>query len=286
MRRSEGPRKVRDGIKLDRRRKEAARTWVARRWLDLVEGRLDADEMAAGLEYARTGQTRTMLITPGRIEASVQGSAPKPYEVGIVLPVVDEGVWTRIIQAMVGEAKHAAALLAGEVAESLDDLMRREGGHLLAPSGEAIRFTCTCGGRDPCKHAAAVAYLIADRLSRTPTLAFDLSGQSAEQVLNRLRQARAMSTRGVAAAHADPFGADRHDVPPLETCLDDFWGNAQQITELGKPPPSEHAPLALLRRLGPSPIDGRFPLVGLLASIYETVSKDALRIRDEAERLE
>ena len=51
-------------------------------------------------------------------------------------------------------------------------------------------------------------------------------------------------------------------------------------------PPAVHAPHALLRRLGPSPLRGRFPLVGLLASVYDTVAQRALSLRDRAERIE
>jgi hypothetical protein len=51
-------------------------------------------------------------------------------------------------------------------------------------------------------------------------------------------------------------------------------------------PPPQHAPHALLRRLGPSPLPGRFPLVGLLASVYDTVAEEAIRLRDRAERLD
>jgi hypothetical protein len=39
-------------------------------------------------------------------------------------------------------------------------------------------------------------------------------------------------------------------------------------------------PHALLRRLGPSPMNGRFPLVGLLASVYDTVAAAARHIQE------
>jgi hypothetical protein len=35
-----------------------------------------------------------------------------------------------------------------------------------------------------------------------------------------------------------------------------------------------------LRRLGASPLGGKFPLVGLLASIYDSLRTRGLRIRD------
>ena len=67
---------------------------------------------------------------------------------------------------------------------------------------------------------------------------------------------------------------------PLERCLDSFWRPGRQIDEM----PSEtepFAPHALLRRLGPSPLQGKFPLVGLLASIYDSIAENGRKLRDD-----
>lgn len=40
-------------------------------------------------------------------------------------------------------------------------------------------------------------------------------------------------------------------------------------------------PLALLMRLGKPPLKGKFPMVGLLESIYRTVAEDVDRDRSE-----
>ena len=73
---------------------------------------------------------------------------------------------------------------------------------------------------------------------------------------------------------------------PLEECLGSFWRPGPELGKLQRMPPPHHAPHALLRRLGPSPLRGRFPLVGLLASVYDTVAARAIRLRDHAERLD
>jgi len=41
------------------------------------------------------------------------------------------------------------------------------------------------------------------------------------------------------------------------------------------------APHALLRRRGPTPLQGKFPLVGLLASIYDSIAEHGRKLRDE-----
>jgi uncharacterized Zn finger protein len=188
---------------------------------------------------------------------------------------------------MAGEAMYAAKLLAQDVPPALEDLFTGVGADLLPARSGALEIKCTCSISAPCKHAAAVAYLLADRLSDDPLVLFDLYGLTAQRVLDRLRQARAMQTTGPAAAHGTLLIPESQiEPPPLETCLDDYWRCGPQLSELEHAPPPQHVAHALLRRLGPSPMKGRFPLVGLLASIYDDVASAAIRIRDRAERVE
>ena len=51
----------------------------------------------------------------------------------------------------------------------------------------------------------------------------------------------------------------------------DFWRPGTALDEPASGDAGEHVPHALLRRMGPSPMGGRFPMVGLLASIYDSV---------------
>jgi hypothetical protein len=76
------------------------------------------------------------------------------------------------------------------------------------------------------------------------------------------------------------------EAPALESCLGEFWRPPPGASAGQQPPPPQHVSHALLRRLGPSPLQGKFPLVGLLASIYDSVAAYAVKLRDQAERLE
>jgi len=63
--------------------------------------------------------------------------------------------------------------------------------------------------------------------------------------------------------------------PPLEDCLDEFWGSSGVPGEQDAPscPPE---PYEILKRLGPSPFaDSSFPLIGFFATAYERVSRFA-----------
>jgi len=275
-------RRVRNGIRLKADDPQAWQGWVTRRWLVLLESLVpDAAERAAGLEYARQGQITAFEVEPGAVTASVQGRLARPYRTQWRLAALTDDQWRRALDAMSGEAFYAAKLLARELPPAIESLLGDLGIPLLPAVGDvAADCDCPAGGR--CKHVAAVAYLLGGRLEADPLTLLRWRGLEGGEVLERLAVTRAQRTRGVAAAHAEPV-EPAVSQPPLAECLEGFWRPPAAAGE--PPPPPHHAPHALLRRLGPSPLDGRFPLVGLLASIYDTVAQHAVDLRDRAEGL-
>jgi uncharacterized Zn finger protein len=276
--RQEGPRRVRDGLKLSTREGPVARTPMAERWLSLIDAHVPAELMAAGLDYARSGQVVSLQVMPGEVESHVQGSVARPYLACIAVPAFDEAQWQQVVEAMAVEAIHHAKLLSGELPPALDRTFAELQMPLL-PAPDSVTISCTCStGKSgaACKHVAAVAAMFADQLSNNPLLIFALLGLPAERLIERLRQARVIHTHGVASAHGEA------DIPgsqvaalPLESTIDDFWHGAGDLEQIEWQPPASAVPHALLRRLGPSPMRGRFPMVGLLASIYDAVAEEA-----------
>ena len=273
------PRRVRGGIKL-RRQVPEPRDPIARRWLALTEALVPAETCLAGLDYARRGQTVGFEITSGRIEARVQGTASSPYQTRWRVPVFDEQAWRSLVEAMAAEALYAAKLLAGELPPAFEERFG-ELGLELVPAADEVVLECDCPLPGPCKHVAALGYLVVEKLDEDPLAVLELRGGS--DLLERLAEARAVRSHGQAAAHADPGVGDGPEAGPLEADLTRFWRPGSELARLRQMPPSQHVPLALLRRLGPSPLEGRFPLMGPLASIYDTVSRSAVRLRDRAE---
>lgn len=175
-----------------------------------------------------------------------------------------------------------------------------------------LRVSCTCNHPDPwCKHAVCAALLLGERLDKNPFLIFNLRGLPGEELIERLRARRAAAqgtgdmftqslsqrlnelgfrhaetTTPIPAGHDHPPDEDgtasnfpqlRPINAPLEHCLDTFWELGPGLEELDTPLRPPEVSHALLRRLGPSPFkEGKFPLVGLLATCYETISRSAL----------
>ena len=80
-RKTDTPRKVRNGLKLQAKLPFAPRSSLGQRWLNLFESHIPTQPMLEGAEYARLGQTVSLDFAAGLMEAKVQGTAARPYGV-------------------------------------------------------------------------------------------------------------------------------------------------------------------------------------------------------------
>lgn len=284
-----GPRRVRHGLKLKADSRALSEHPLAARWLALVESRIGAEAMTQGLEYAKVGQVVSWEVQAGAIVAMVQGRSARPYQTRLLLRAWSAAEWDALVGSMAGEAIHAARLMGGQLPPSFDELAAAQRLELVPASPDQLGLECTCSATaaQGCKHAGAMAYLVAERLLAEPLLLLKLRGMPADDLIERLRGARTVLTQGSSPAHGESMlGPGNGALMPLDQCLENFWRCGEQLAELEQIPPPQHISHALLRRLGPSTLKGKFPLVGLLASVYDEVSAAALRMRDHAERLD
>lgn len=280
MRRPDTPRRLKNGIRLRRREGIDLLAWPADAWSTLLLSGIEDTVKTEALDYARAGQTATLQITAAGIEATVQGRAARPYTVRIEPETLSTADWDRVVAIMAREAVYSAKLLAGEMPPLVEQPFASLGRQLIPTDSAAVKRTCTCGLPNPCKHIGCVAALVIERLSGDPLLAFTLRGLDGQRLLERLQEARAIATRGLARAHSTPPVVEVAPEPtPLERSLENFWRPGRQIDEM--PAETEpFAPHALLRRLGQSPLQGKFPLVGLLASIYDSMAARGRELRE------
>lgn len=286
---SEAPRRVRGGRKLSLKEWPERLGPIARGFLGAVEDRAEPEVWREGMEYAERGQTRSIEVGPGEATALVQGRQYRPYPVTIRVATFDGAMWERIVETLVGRALPAAKLLAGEMPENVEGEVLSPLGATLLPHGPEGYEGIARGVPVPTwnKHLCCCALIVADMLDKDPLLAWTLRGVVAEDLIERVRQRREITPSagngrgGRASVRALIPGSDR-PVRPLEQCVDDFWdaGAELDLVETTVRPPEVSK--ALLRRLGPSPFEeGKFPLVGLLATCYEVISESALRAGEE-----
>ncbi len=167
-------------------------TWWGQAWIEALEqrARLDTNRLPRGRSYARSGAVGELTLDVGQVTALVQGSRAKPYSVVVRVRTFNDDEWKRVMDVFSGEIGHTAALLDGELPVDTAQGVASIGLDLLPGAGE-IQPRCSCPDwADPCKHAAAVCYLVADELDRDPFGLLLLRGRSREDVLAALRSRR------------------------------------------------------------------------------------------------
>lgn len=168
-------------------------TWWGQAWVEALEGRasLDPNRLPRGRTYARGGAVGELQLHAGQVSATVQGSRPSPYQVTVRVRTFDDDAWEAVLDAFAAAIGHTAALLDGELPPEVAADAAGAGFDLLPGPGE-IQPRCTCPDwADPCKHAAAVCYLVADALDADPFGILLLRGRTRAEVLAGLRARRA-----------------------------------------------------------------------------------------------
>ncbi len=174
------------------RRRAFGATWWGEAWVEALEQRaqLDPNRLPRGRTYARQERVGELEVVAGEVGARVKGSRSVPYRVRVRVRPFTDDEWDRVLDAIAGRAAHAAALLDGELPPGVLADAAGAGVDLLPGSGE-IGPRCSCPDwADPCKHAAAVCYLVADLLDADPFVLLHLRGRSRQEVLAGLRRRR------------------------------------------------------------------------------------------------
>jgi uncharacterized Zn finger protein len=269
-----GPREAKGGIKAQSRRGAFGESWWARRWLSVLEGFDIGTRLGRGRSYARRGQVLGIAVGKGRVEAQVQGSRKTPYAVAIEVKTLAESDWRRLGQTLAGEARFVARLLASEMPADIEAAFQKTGLSLFPERQEDLRTECSCPDwSNPCKHIAAVYYLLGEEFDRDPFLIFRLRGQDRGELVRLLGQ----EPVAVPAFLPEPGAAE--PAAPIPSDPGAFWTGAGLPEDPFGEVATPAAPAPLLRRLGRFPFwRGREPLVESLVPVYEAASRLGLAV--------
>lgn len=269
------PKEVEDGIKAKSRRGAIGEKWWSKRWVALLESFKRGARLGRGRSYARKGQVISIDVRKGVVRSKVQGARSKPYDLEIRLTQISDDDWKKAIEAMASKAVFAAKLLSGEMPKDIEEAFV-DAGCSLFPGKKDIKTNCSCPDwADPCKHIAAVYYIMAEKFDEDPFLLFKLRGRTKDEIIEALRESRAstMPQDQVEAVETVPPDLDRR---PLEERLDQFWESGDDLDLVAPRPRPPEVPGAVLKRLGDAPIsiDGA-NLASYLPKAYEAAGRAA-----------
>jgi uncharacterized Zn finger protein len=191
-------------------------------------------------------------LSQGKVTARVQGSRVRPYQVHIGVLPLTTAQWRRVQKRLASQALFRAKLLAGAMPHEIEEVFDDCGTPLFPRVAADLDMRCSCPDWGvPCKHLAAVCYVLAEEFDRDPFALLAWRGKGRDELLAALRQIQAEApgpaTRPAPAAL---------DVParPLAECLEAFWSpglSPARLRALATAP----APVApdLLLRMFPAP---------------------------------
>jgi uncharacterized Zn finger protein len=259
-----------EGIKAKSKKGKFAKNWWANRWITTLERLLDAGRLRRGKSYARKGQVLSIEESKSGITARVQGSRKTPYKISINVDPLSDAQWEKVIDVLASQAIFTAQLLAGEMPAEIEEAFAEAGVSLFPEKRNELITNCSCPDyANPCKHVAAVHYILGEQFDEDPFLLFRLRGRTQEQILEALRARRAES------AGANDDEAVDEVVTPLDESLDQFWEMGAGLTRFRtsiKPPVTE---LPILKRLG-QPSFLNEDLLKLLGPAYQAITDQAL----------
>lgn len=263
-----GPRLPSHGIKAHTRRGAFATSWWASRWIAALERLVNASRLARGRTYARAGQIVALDVGRDGVKAQVQGSRARPYRVRIEFKRLTDDEWDRVIAAMAAEAIYAARLLSGEMPEQIEDVFAAAGTSLFPAQANDMRTTCSCPDlANPCKHIAAVHYLLGERFDEDPFLMFLLRGRAQDEIMAALRSRRAGAEAEAAAeAEASP-----------ETDPATFWTAPPQTQEVALHFALPESDALAVKRLGaPAFVGDQAAFTAAMERMYQQIGQYAL----------
>jgi uncharacterized Zn finger protein len=167
---------------------------------------------------------------------------------------------------MAGQAIFAAKLLASEMPQDIEQAFEAAGTTLLPQRRRDIQAQCSCpDAANPCKHIAAVYYLLGERFDEDPFLIFHLRGRSREQVLAALRAQRAAVSGPAEEAAAMP----PEPVPALADLLATYYQAGEELEQIHPHIAAPPVEAAVLTRFGTAPAETDAALRHLYRAISE-----------------
>lgn len=177
-------------------------TWWGKAWLDALEKRAleDPNRLPRGRTYARQERVTELELSPGLVQAKVWGS--DRYATQLSVRVLTDAEWDHVLDTIMLQAANSAALLAGEVPQAIGDL--------VLPGRGDLGPDCSCPDwAEPCKHAAALCYTIADLFDDDPFALLTLRGRGRDEVLAEVRSRRSAALGGASLQATQlPRGVD------------------------------------------------------------------------------
>jgi uncharacterized Zn finger protein len=159
------------------------RTWWGNAWIEALEkSDIDRDRLEEGKAYAARGNVKEIKFERREILAFVHDQ--ETYKPKIRLIEFSDEEKRQVEKIISGKPALASDLSLGRLPEEMLELMKEKSIPLFPTSWQRVTSSCTCEEKEnPCRHRAAVYYLIANEIDKNPFILFNLRGISTEELM-------------------------------------------------------------------------------------------------------
>ncbi len=287
------------------------RSWWGKRFIEALEGCMDAGRLSRGRSYNSPYRIEEFEITEKGAVARVRGNKnpyfgvykTPHYAVRIEFKRLSKAAWKKALDNMAKSPARLFKLFMHEMPDDIEECFEGKRTSLLPRSGSDIMGQCSCPDwANPCKHIAGVYFRLADILDHDPLLLFEWRGMDFEHLVKALKKyplAKAISTAIISEREAkneieaektvfnqvDIKGRVRNG-KKMETGLEGFWMGrigerrhfSAECLELRRSffrPPVLNA--LHLKKEGDHPAfwNKRQSFLKVMEDVYERISKDS-----------
>ena len=153
------------------------KTWWGNAWLQALTDIDFSNRIPRGARYARNGAVGSINIEGNKIEARVNGTCPTPYKIHLEVKPFTAEETNRLVEGIMGNPIVVSQLLNMKLSPMVMDIAQQAHLRVFPSSWKDLRMQCSCPDwAVPCKHIAAVIYMISVEIDNNPLLVFQLHG--------------------------------------------------------------------------------------------------------------
>ena len=152
-------------------------TWWGKEWLASLTKIDYANRIPRGKSYANTGKVLDLTITDNVISAKVKGHYASSYRITIKVPQVSAKDRTKLMDLILTKPNIMASLSNKILDPELLDIASSLDISIFPKQWRDLDMKCNCPDfAVPCKHIAAVIYMVSMEIDRDPFVLFRMRG--------------------------------------------------------------------------------------------------------------
>jgi len=151
------------------------KTWWGEHWLRSLENVDYDNRLPRGASYARNGYVKEVKIKENMINSKVAGSRPSPYKVNLIVPPFFEEQVEKLMTKIIERPALISKLLNRELDPEILTIAEEVGLKVFPKQWTDFKMQCSCPDwAVPCKHLAAVIYMVSREIDNNPFLVFEI----------------------------------------------------------------------------------------------------------------